>query len=99
MYALLDLIEKFIYNYTVYPEKYLTTAKYQFMLEIDNGDKESIERYRDTYIAKDMYLYNGPFTIKECCNKYELDYSEVYDDFKNSDYTTFQQYFNREIKK
>ena len=97
--AALVLICKTVVNYATYPEKYLTTARYHLMLDIEDGDTESIERYMDVYIANDMYLFDGPFTIRACCDRYDLDYNEVYKEFNNSDYANFQEYFNHEIKK
>lgn len=40
-----------------FPEKYLTTWKYQLYNEIKAGDTASIEYYNQNYTSKGVYLY------------------------------------------
>lgn len=40
-----------------FPDKYLTTWKYQLHNEIKNGDTEAIEYYKKYYTSKGVYLY------------------------------------------
>lgn len=40
-----------------YPEKYLTTWKYQLYNEIQAGKPESIDYYNRNYTSKGIYLY------------------------------------------
>lgn len=40
-----------------FPEKYITTWKYQLKNEITSGDQKSIDYYNKHYISKGVYLY------------------------------------------
>ena len=86
-------------NIIRYPEDAFSIESAYFKRDLTNGDPEAIERYLDLYISRDRYLYNGPLTISLCCEKYNLDYDTVYTEYTNSDYDTFQEFFDAEIKK
>lgn len=43
-----------LYNY---PEKYLSTWRYQLKLKIDSGDEAAIEYYNSNYVERGVYLY------------------------------------------
>jgi len=91
-------IFKFMYTIVSYPEECFTTEKYHFMISINNGDEEAINRYKEEYISRDKYLFNGPVTVELCCEKYDLDVTETKIAFAESDYDSFQKFFNKEIK-
>ena len=40
-----------------FPDKYLTTWKYQLKNEIASGDQEAINYYNKHYVSKGVYLY------------------------------------------
>lgn len=85
-------------SFIYYPEEVSSTARYQLKMGLNNGDIEDINRYNMVYIANDKYLFDGPVTISACCDKYGLDYNFIYEDFQNSNYRSFQEYFDNEIK-
>lgn len=87
-----------IYDIGRFPEKYSTSDKYQLMMSLNKGDTDALYYYEDRYIANDIYLYDGPLTVKLCCEKYGYDFDTVYEDFDKSDYDSFQKYFDRELK-
>ena len=39
-----------------YPEKYLTTWRYQLKVDINQGDEKAIQYYEDTYKSKGIVL-------------------------------------------
>ena len=46
-----------ITNFVRFPEKYITTWKYQLENDIQSGDQEAIAYYNNSYISKGVYLY------------------------------------------
>lgn len=40
-----------------FPDKYITTWKYQLENDIQSGDQEAIEYYNNNYTSKGVYLY------------------------------------------
>ena len=40
-----------------YPEKYLSTWRYQLKCDIDRGNEMAIEYYEDNYTSKGIYLF------------------------------------------
>lgn len=81
-----------------YPEQYSTIVMNSLRMELNEGNADAIERYKSVYIENDKYLFNGPLTIELCAEKYNLNFDEVYNDFINSGYDNFQNYFDIEIK-
>lgn len=81
-----------------YPEIHFINDRYYLRDQIDRGDAEAIEYYLERYISVDKYLFDGPFTINACCEKYDLDVDLVTYEFKNSHYDNFQDFFDNEIK-
>ena len=79
-----------------YPECYMAHARSDFMNDIESGDADAIERYRDKFIEPDRYIYDGPITIKMMCEKYELDYESVWTLYKKSNMTA-QDFYNKVI--
>ena len=47
-----------------YPEKYITTLKYQLHNDIKRGDSEAIEYYNNNYISNGVYLYGEKMEAK-----------------------------------
>ena len=46
-----------ITDFMRFPDKYITTWKYQLKNEIASGDMEAIAYYNNNYISKVVYLY------------------------------------------
>lgn len=46
-----------ITDFCRFPDKYITTWKYQLKNEIANGDQKSIDYYNKYYTSKGVYLY------------------------------------------
>lgn len=44
-------------DFTRFPEKYLTTWKYQLENDILQGDTEAMEYYQNTYVDNGIFLY------------------------------------------
>lgn len=44
-------------DFVRFPDKYLTTWKYQLKNEIASGDQKAIDYYNKYYISKGVYLY------------------------------------------
>ena len=44
-------------DFVCFPDKYITTWKYQLKNEIASGDKKAIDYYNKHYISKGVYLY------------------------------------------
>ena len=40
-----------------YPEKHLSTWRYQLKCDIERGDEEAIEYYQTNYVANGIYLF------------------------------------------
>ena len=85
-------------QYAVYPEVYMPTSRHQLEIGINNGDEEAIERYNSKYIMKDKYLFDDSVTIELCCKKYGLNIQHITEEFEQSEYTSFQEFFDNEIK-
>ena len=47
----------YITDFMRFPDKYITTWKYQLKNEIANGDQKSIDYYNKYYTSKGVYLY------------------------------------------
>lgn len=84
---------RFMNNFEVYSN----TARYQLMNGVERGDAEDIARFND-YIEKDVYLFNGPITIKAMADKYNLDAEQLSNEFEESGYDELQTFFNKVIK-
>lgn len=44
-------------NICKYPEKYMTTLKYQLQNDVKAGNKEAIEYYEKNYLSKNIRLW------------------------------------------
>ena len=44
-------------DFVRFPDKYITTWKYQLKNEIASGDEKAIEYYNKYYVSKGVYLY------------------------------------------
>lgn len=78
-------------------EKHSSQSKYHLLLGVERNDPVAIERF-NKYIENDDYVLNGPKTIKAMADKYGLDYDKLYSDFKESEYETAQEFFNKVVK-
>lgn len=67
--------------------------------ELNNGDKEAIEYYKENFIARNNYVFDGPLTIRLMAEQYGLDYAEVMQQYKNGDYESAQEFYELVIKK
>lgn len=86
-----------MYNVANYPEKYITTDRNVLLMQLNNGDEDAIEYYYSTYIKRDVYLFDGPLTIELMAKKNGLDYSNLYDRYKQSGYDNAQKFFDRYV--
>ncbi len=41
-----------------YPEKYLTTWRYQLQQKVNSGDQEAIDYYQETYLNRNITLWD-----------------------------------------
>ena len=68
-------------------ERYDTVAKYHLMLDLEKGDSEALEYYKDNYISDDIYLFDGDISFNLFAEKYSIKAEEkdrVKQDYKNS---------------
>ena len=66
-------------------EKYDSVARYQLMLDLERGDEEAEEYYKDNYISDDLYLFDGDISFNMFAEKYNIiDKDSVYQDYKES---------------
>lgn len=71
-------------------ERYDTVAKYHLMLDLEKGDDEALEYYKDKYISDDIYLFDGDISFNLFAEKYNIKGEEkdrVKQDYKNSGLT------------
>lgn len=54
---LIAFILYFVVNFFTFPERYITTWKYQLQEDIKSGDVEAIEYYKEHYTNKGIYLF------------------------------------------
>lgn len=91
------LIIIFVVDMFKHYEKYDSVARYQLMLDLEKGDEEAEEYYKDNYIKDDLYLFDGDISFNMFAEKYNIiDKDSVYQDYKNSGLTLNQ--FVREYK-
>jgi len=79
-------------------ECYDSVARKQLQNDINNGDKEAITFYRDNYINRDIYLFDGYHTIAMLAARHGLDVEATQEAFDNSGYTHIQDWFDNELK-
>ena len=79
-------------------ECYDSVARKQLMLDINKGDKEAIAFYRDNYINRDIYLFDGNFTLEMMANRHGLDVETLKESYEESGYTHIQDFFDNEIE-
>lgn len=48
-----------IKEFTSYPEKYLTTWRYQLQNELKSGNAEAWKYYKETYLKNGVILFEG----------------------------------------
>ena len=80
------------------PELYSSTMKADLLRGLEANNQEMLEYYKEAYIEKDIYLFNGPLTFNLMCEKYELDvelYTALYDD---AEYSSIQDFYNDIVK-
>lgn len=83
--AIAILIIIFVADMFKHYEKYDSVARYQLMLDLERGDTEAIEYYKDNYISDDLYLFDGDISFDMFAEKYNIiDKDTVYQDYKNS---------------
>ena len=88
----------FAANFVKYPEEYSTISRTSLLNRINDGNQEAIEYYITHYIDRDVYLYNGPLTLRLCAERHSFDFDTIYNDFNDSDIESFQLYFNTVLK-
>lgn len=79
-------------------ERFDSVARKQLMLDINKGDKEAIAFYRDNYINRDIYLFDGNFTLEMMANRHGLDVEALKESYEESGYTHIQDFFDNEIE-
>lgn len=83
--AIAILIIIFVADMFKHYEKYDSVARYQLMLDLERGDTEAIEYYKDNYISDDLYLFDGDISFNMFAEKYNIiNKDSVYQDYKNS---------------
>lgn len=68
-------------------EKYDSVSRYYLMLDLENGNDEALEYYKDKYISDDIYLFDGDISFDLFAEKYNIEGEEkemVKQDYKNS---------------
>ena len=48
-----------------YPEKYMTTWKYQLENKLAKGNEEALEYYNDRYVANGKYLFGDKYIVED----------------------------------
>lgn len=81
-----------------YPETISAHSIHDFMIELESGNEERLEDYRDRYIENDYYLFNGDITFRLMCEKYDLDIEMMKYMYEKSEYESIQSFFNNVIK-
>ena len=95
--AIAILIIIFVADMFKHYEKYDSVARYQLMLDLERGDTEAIEYYKDNYISDDLYLFDGDISFNMFAEKYNIiDKDSVYQDYKESGLSLHQ--FAKEYK-
>lgn len=93
--SLITMIYLFIETLMM-PELCFTTFKNDLRIQCNAGNVECIMRYKDVYISKDKYIFNGPLTIRLMAEKYGLDYDDLYYEYSTSGLSA-QKFFNKYI--
>lgn len=78
-------------------ELFSANHRVALMHEVMAGNEESIEIF-EKYIDRDIYLFNGPTTLKAMADKYNLDARELSSQYYESGYETVQEFFNKVVK-
>lgn len=83
--AIAILIIIFVVDMFKHYEKYDSVARYQLMLDLEKGDEEAEEYYKNNYISDDVYLFDGDISFNMFAEKYNIiDKDSVYQDYKES---------------
>ena len=53
----LGLLVLLLTGFVKYPEKYLSTWRYQLKCDIERGDEAAIEYYQTNYVANGIHLF------------------------------------------
>lgn len=53
----LGVIVMMLTGFVKYPEKYLSTWRYQLKCDIEQGDEAAIDYYQTNYVANGIYLF------------------------------------------
>lgn len=95
--AITIIIVIFVVDMFRHYEKYDSVARYQLMLDLEQGDEKAREYYQDNYIKDDLYLFDGNISFDMFADKYNItDKDSVYQEYKNSGLTLNQ--FVKEYK-
>lgn len=83
--VLIYILGSSIIKGVMYPEQVSSTQRYHLMNELNRGDEQAIEYYRDRYIARDVYLFDGDLSFSLFVEKYGIiNVDSVYRQYKAS---------------
>ena len=83
----------FVVDFCKYPETYSSTMANSLRIDLENGDEEAINAYKEKYIARNEYLFDGPMTIEFMAEKYGLDSKVLYEIYTSSEYESAQEFY------
>ena len=85
-------------NIVKYPELYITTAKKDLMIQLEEGNDLAIEYYVTQYIENDKYIFDGPITAALMAQRYGIDTAKLSEMYEESGYETLQEFYENVIK-
>ena len=78
-------------------ERFSVHDRKALLYALEAGQPDAVEKFND-YIARDIYLFDGPMTMKAMADKYDMDIDVLKTGFEKSGYKNLQQYFDNIIK-
>ena len=79
-------------------ECYNSVARKQLQMDVNKGDEDAIKFYRDNYIHRDIYLFDGPMTIELMANRHSMDADYLQTAFDESGYEHIQDWYDEVLK-
>ena len=75
-----------------YPD---TVTKYHLMLELENGNEETMEYYKTTYIDEHIYLFNGDITLRLMAEQFNIDTDTLKTFYKSTGVESLQKLYDK----
>lgn len=106
-YIIAILIATIILNigYTAYTafentpdEVYDSMSRNVLKLKLNDRDPEAIEYYKDNFIARNDYIFNGPLTITLMAQQYGLNVEAMLHQYEYGDYESAQIFFETYVR-